>query len=58
MFNLLLKPAPELSDSERSKVKPSAKDLVQRIQDLLMLNWPRKEAARASSNSRSKTPWI
>ncbi|MFI0403312.1 MAG: type I restriction enzyme endonuclease domain-containing protein [Cyanobium sp.] len=39
VFDIFLQTAPELSESERSKVKQSAKELVQRVKDLLVLNW-------------------
>ncbi|MFM9073268.1 MAG: type I restriction enzyme endonuclease domain-containing protein, partial [Cyanobium sp.] len=47
VFDILLQPAPELSESERTKVKQSAKELVQRLKNLLVLNWQQKESARA-----------
>jgi type I restriction enzyme R subunit len=47
MFDILLQSAPDLSDSDRAKVKQSARELVQRIKDLLVLNWKQKFDARA-----------
>ena len=47
MFDILLQSAPDLSDSDRAKVKQSARELVQRIKDLLVLNWQQKFDARA-----------
>ena len=47
MFDILLQPAPELSDAERAKVKQSARDLVARIKALLVLNWQQKSSARS-----------
>jgi type I restriction enzyme R subunit len=47
MFDILLQSAPELSGSERAKVKQSAKELVERIKQLLVLNWQQKSSARA-----------
>ena len=47
MFDILLQSAPDLSDSDRAKVKQSARDLVERIKELLVLNWQQKSSARA-----------
>jgi len=47
MFDILLKSAPDLSDSDRAKVKQSARELVERIKELLVLNWQQKFDARA-----------
>jgi type I restriction enzyme R subunit len=47
MFDILLQSAPDLSDSERAKVKQSARELVEKIKQLLVLNWQQKAAARA-----------
>jgi type I restriction enzyme R subunit len=47
MFDILLQPAPELSASERAKVKQSARELVERVKQLLVLNWQEKSSARS-----------
>ena len=47
MFDILLQSAPDLSDSDRAKVKQSARELVERIKELLVLNWQQKFDARA-----------
>jgi type I restriction enzyme R subunit len=47
MFDILLQSAPDLSDSDRAKVKQSARELVERIKALLVLNWQQKFDARA-----------
>jgi type I restriction enzyme R subunit len=47
MFDILLQFAPDLSDSDRAKVKKSARELVERIKALLVLNWQQKSSARA-----------
>ena len=47
MFDILLQSAPDLSDSDRAKVKQSARELVERIKALLVLNWQQKSSARA-----------
>jgi type I restriction enzyme R subunit len=47
VFDILLQSAPDLSDSDRAKVKQSARELVETIKQLLVLNWQQKSAARA-----------
>ena len=47
LFDILLQSAPDLSDSDRAKVKQSARELVERIKELLVLNWQQKFDARA-----------
>ena len=47
MFDILLQSAPDLSDNDRAKVKQSARELVERIKELLVLNWQQKFDARA-----------
>lgn len=47
LFDILLKPAPELSDAERTKVKTVARELLDKVKDLLVINWRDKAAARA-----------
>jgi type I restriction enzyme R subunit len=48
IFDILTRPAPELSPAERDEVKKVAKDLLTRLKDLLVLNWRAKSAARSS----------
>ncbi len=48
IFDILTRPAPELSGPERAEVKKVAKDLLARITELLVLNWRQKSAARSS----------
>ncbi len=48
IFDLLTRPAPDLSAEERAEVKKVAKDLLTRLKDLLVLNWRAKAAARSS----------
>jgi type I restriction enzyme R subunit len=48
IFDILTRPAPELTPAERGEVKKVAKDLLSRIQTLLVLNWRQKAAARSS----------
>jgi type I restriction enzyme R subunit len=47
MFDILLQSAPDLSDSDRAKVKQSARELVEKFKKLLVLNWQQKSEARA-----------
>lgn len=58
MFDILLQSAPDLSAAERAKVKQSAKELVERIKELLVLNWKQKELrafpAQAPHRRRSR----
>ena len=48
IFDILTRPAPDLSREERDEVKKVAKDLLTRLKDLLVLNWRAKSAARSS----------
>jgi len=47
LFDILLKPAPDLTDSERTKVKVVASELLDKVKALLVLNWREKAASRA-----------
>ncbi len=47
IFDILTRPAPELSAEERDEVKKVAKDLLARLTALLVLNWRQKSAARS-----------
>jgi type I restriction enzyme R subunit len=48
IFDILTRPAPELSPDERAEVKKVARDLLARLKQLLVLNWRQKAAARSS----------
>jgi type I restriction enzyme R subunit len=48
IFDILTRPAPELSAEERDEVKKVAKDLLSRLEQLLVLNWRQKSAARSA----------
>ncbi len=48
LFDILTRPAPELSAAERAEVKKVARDLLSRIKALLVLNWRQKAAARSA----------
>ena len=48
IFDILTRPAPELSTDERAEVKKVARDLLQKLKALLVLNWRTKAAARST----------
>lgn len=47
IFDLLTRPAPELTTEERNEVKKVARELLSRIKTLLVLNWRQKASARS-----------
>ncbi len=47
IFDILTRPAPELSTEERGEVKKVARALLNRLKELLVLNWRQKAAARS-----------
>ena len=47
IFDILTRPAPELTSEERAEVKKAAKVLLARLKELLVLNWRQKAAARS-----------
>jgi type I restriction enzyme R subunit len=47
VFDILTRPAPELSDAERNEVKKVARELLARLHELLVLNWKQKSSARS-----------
>jgi len=47
IFDILTRPAPELSTEERAEVKKVARELLARLKALLVLNWRQKSAARS-----------
>ncbi|HMJ65777.1 MAG TPA: hypothetical protein VK615_10530, partial [Candidatus Binatia bacterium] len=47
IFDILTRPAPDLSGEERTEVKKVARDLLNRLKQLLVLNWRQKSGARA-----------
>jgi type I restriction enzyme R subunit len=47
IFDILTRPAPELSTAERAEVKKVARELLNRLKQLLVLNWRQKAASRA-----------
>jgi type I restriction enzyme R subunit len=48
IFDILTRPAPELSTDERAEVKKVARELLERLKELLVLNWRQKAAARSA----------
>jgi type I restriction enzyme, R subunit len=47
IFDILLKPAPELTTEERTQVKKVVRELLARLKALLVLNWRQKSSARS-----------
>jgi type I restriction enzyme R subunit len=47
IFDILTRPAPELSADERGEVKKVAKLLLERIKALLVLDWRKRQSSRA-----------
>jgi len=47
IFDILTRPAPELTTAERAEVKKVAHELLTKLQRLLVLNWKEKTASRA-----------
>ncbi len=47
IFDILTRPAPELSADERTEVKKVARELLNRLKQLLVLNWRQKSTARS-----------
>ena len=47
IFDILTRPAPELSIDERAEVKKVARELLNRLKQLLVLNWRQKAMARS-----------
>ena len=47
IFDILTRPAPEMSTAERAEVKRVARELLGRLKQLLVLNWRQKSSARS-----------
>jgi type I restriction enzyme R subunit len=47
IFDILTRPSPELSADERAEVKKVARELLNRLKQLLVLNWRQKSTARS-----------
>jgi len=50
VFDILTRPAPELNAAERAEVKKVARDLLNRIKQLVVLNWRQKSSVRSQVN--------
>jgi len=48
IFDLLTKPAPELTDGEMRKVRAAAQRLLAHIEETLVLDWKKKEESKAA----------
>ena len=48
IFDLLTKPAPELSDTDLKRVKNAAKKLLMHVEDKLVLDWKRRQQSRSA----------
>ena len=47
IFDILTRPAPELSLEERAEVKKVARELLAKIKELIVINWRQKSMARS-----------
>jgi type I restriction enzyme R subunit len=47
IFDILTRPAPELSSQERAEVKKVARELLAKLKQMLVLNWRQKSSARS-----------
>jgi len=47
IFDILTRPAPELSTAERAEVKKVARSLLRRLKELIVIGWRQKVAARS-----------
>jgi type I restriction enzyme R subunit len=47
VFDILTRPAPELTTEERAEVKKVARELLSHLKQLLVLNWRQKSTARS-----------
>jgi type I restriction enzyme R subunit len=47
IFDILTRPSPELGVEERAEVKKVARELLERLKTLLVLNWREKSTARS-----------
>ena len=54
IFDILTRPAPELSADERAEVKKVARELLNRLKQLLVLNWRQKSTARSQAQARHR----
>jgi len=47
IFDILTRPAPDLTDAEKAEVKKVSRELLAKLKNLLVLNWRHKETARS-----------
>jgi len=47
VFDILTRPGPDLTDQEREEVKKVARQLLQRLKDLLVIGWRQRVGSRA-----------
>ena len=47
IFDILIRPAPELTTEEREEIKKVARELLQKLKALLVINWRQKNTARS-----------
>jgi type I restriction enzyme R subunit len=47
VFDILTRPGPDLTDQERDEVKKVARQLLQRLKDLLVIGWRQRVGSRA-----------
>jgi type I restriction enzyme R subunit len=47
IFDILTRPAPELGADERAEIKKVARELLERLKQLLVINWRQKSTARS-----------
>ncbi|HWI57739.1 MAG TPA: type I restriction enzyme endonuclease domain-containing protein [Bacillota bacterium] len=47
IFDILTRPAPELTPAEREELKKVAKQLLQKLKSLLVLDWRKRQSSRA-----------
>ena len=57
IFDILTRPAPELSAEERDEIKKVVRDMLTKLKALLVLNWRQKSSARSQLRWQSKTRW-
>ena len=54
IFDILTRPAPELSAEERAEVKKVARELLARLKELLVLNWRQKSDGPLAAEARHR----
>jgi type I restriction enzyme R subunit len=47
IFDILTRPAPDLSPDERAEIKKIARELLERLKVLIVINWRQKSTARS-----------